>query len=214
MLGEDADAGGVDGGAVEEFDGAEGGAGVDVAFDLAAAGGGEAGGVELDAGGGAEEGEGGEEGAFDEVEGGGEGVVGAAFEDEGGGGVGLPEGGEEGLEEEAGAAGGADGEAVAARCDFAGAEVELGGADRGAVGDAVGDGAGGVDAGEVLAHEAGLGASPADVGHAEGLAGDHGEGEGGAEHLAAAAGAVEEDGFHGEWVVFGWAASRRGRFRL
>ncbi len=62
---------------------------------------------------------------FEEIEGGGEGVVGAAFEVDGAWGGGGEERGENGLEDEGGGAGGADGEVIAARFHFSGAEFQL-----------------------------------------------------------------------------------------
>ena len=114
VAGGDAELEGGEFAALVEVDGLEFGAGLDVAFDDAAACGDEAGLGEGDFDVGAHLAEGGDEDAFDEFEGWCEGVVGAAFEAEGGWGGGVEECGEEGLEEEGGAACGADGELV--RC--------------------------------------------------------------------------------------------------
>ena len=172
------------------------GAGFDPAFHDAATRRGEAGGVQGDRGFHTGLLQSRQEDAVEEVEGRRERVMGATFEFQGGRSGGLPQRGQQGLEEQAGAAGGADGEVVVARLHLPGAEDQLGRADLRTVGGAAGDFAGRFHAGQVLAHQSRPRALAADVRHAEGLAGDHRQRQGRAQHLPAAGGAVELEGFH------------------
>jgi hypothetical protein len=103
--------------------------------------------------------------------------------------------GQHGLTDERGAAGAADGEGVVAGADGAGLEVERAAAQLGAIDLGATDGSGALYGGEVLAQQARLGAAGADVVDAQRPPGEGGEGEGGAQDLAAAfaLGAVDGD---------------------
>lgn len=107
--------------------------------------------------------------------------------------------GQQGLQDEGGAAAGADGKGVVSTHDFPRVEHEFHRSEFRAIDARFADFCGGFHAGEMLTHQPGLGPLATDVGHAKWTTGDEGQGERGAQELAAAGFARDlEDGggFH------------------
>ncbi len=128
----------------------------DAGGEVAAAGREESCAAEVEFDGGAHAVELGDEAAVDEVESRGAGIVGAALAGDDGVACGHKQGREDRLEDEHGASGGADGEAMGAGTQGRGAEDELGRAEAGTIDCGGSDFGGGIHRGEMLAEEAGL----------------------------------------------------------
>jgi len=172
--------------AINEVEGAEAGRGLDLYLHFAGSDGKEPGTVEGKGHGRSHAIQDGQEGLLERVEGWCGGVVGAAAKTEMGGRGCGEERGKDGLENEGGAASGADFEAIAAGFNGAGSKGEVAGVKNGALDGSVAKFGGGLDGGAMLVEEPGAAAACPQVEEAKGLAGDHREGEGGAENLSAA----------------------------
>lgn len=81
---------------------------------------------------------------------------------------------QQGLQDESGAAAGADGERISAGHDFPGVKHELYRSEFSAIDAGFADFCGGFHAGEMLAHQTRLGPLATDVGHAKWTTGDEG----------------------------------------
>jgi len=149
-----------------------------------------------------------QEDPLDEVEGRGGHIVRAALDDEARRPVREDERHQQGLQDETGAAGGPDRETVIAGADPARTEDELPRAEAQPLAFGAADLAGGLDRGQMLAHQSRLLALAADIGDAEGLPGDERERAGVAQHLAAAFAFRSVDGDHGSSI---FSSSRGGR---
>ncbi len=99
--------------------------------------------------------------------------------------ISMEKGWQQGLQDQHGAAATANGEGVVTGADLGGCEDQFGGADFSAIHGGIADRGSGLDACKVLAHEAGLWPLATNVGDAEGLASDEGQGQRRAQELAA-----------------------------
>lgn len=149
------------------------------------------------------------EGALEEVEAGGERVVRAALEHQRARAGAGEQGGQYGLQDERGAAGGADGEVVLARLDALRGEGDLGRAERIARDLGPPELRCRAQGRQVLAHQARALAAGANAAHAQGLACEQREAEGGAQDLPPAFADRTVDGKHGALALYA-----RGRFNL
>ncbi len=174
------------GAAFVQFDGLELWHGCDLDFEASAAGGVEAGAREGGFDFGAEAGESRQEGAREEIERRGEWIVRAAFQGQARGATSEDQRGQDRLQNQRGAAGGSDGEAIFARADLLRSEDQFARANLRAIGHRVSDLRRGQHGGEVLAQQAGLFAPGADVDNPKRLPGDERERQRSAEDLPSA----------------------------
>lgn len=146
---------------------------------------------------------------LEEVEAGGERVVRAALEHERAGAGAREQGGQHGLQDERGAAGGADGEVVLARLDALRGEGDLGRTERVARDLGAPELRRRAQGRQVLAHQTRALAAGANAAHAQGLAREQREAESGAQDLPPALADRTVDSKHGALAVYA-----RGRFNL